>query len=166
MRTAARGGKPFAASKPGRSVARGGGRDRFGGGEFEKEAGKSSGRMSVKYGGGRETGTDKGRGRSKGDQDKIRERERERGRGGGDHPRALAGKERDSMRGDGFGKGRERDPDAGASRPKRKDPTGSLGLPGDSDDKLLSGGASRDRVDRSKEKPTIPVTGKKVCVRD
>lgn len=154
-------GKPFPSSKQNRAIGRGGGggggaRERFGGGEGGKESSKSSGR---KY-----AGLDKARGRTKADQDKMRERER--GRGIGDQPRDSAGKERDSCRGDNFvstGKGKVADPDPGASRAKRKDISNPIAPPGDADDKLVSGGTGRERVDRSKDKPGAPGGNKKVC---
>lgn len=158
MRNNARGGRSFPGSNgKSRGMAKGGGRekgDRYGGGESMKQ----SGRMAGKYGG-RDAGAGKSRGRV-GEHDKMRERERGRGepaKGGG-------GRDRDGIKGDSFvplGKGRERDSDAGSSRGKRRDLANPLVSLGDSEDKMSS--VSRDRVDRSKDKPGAPGAGKKVC---
>lgn len=159
--------KPFPGMKTGsRAMARGGGRergDRFGGGEFLKEVGRSVARISGKYGTSREPGNEKCRGRGKTDNEKMKERERGRS---GDQPRGGTGKERDGSKGEGLitvARGKERESDAAASRAKRKDASHPLAPSGEADEKLLAVNTmSRDRVDRSKDKPSLPGAGKKV----
>lgn len=164
LRTNAR-GKPFPSMKPGRAMARGGGRERgerYIGGDYAKDVSRSAGRITPKYGG-REINNDKCRGRSKGDQDKVKERER--GRAGGDQTRGVAGREREASKGERFmdiGRGKEREVDGAASRVKRKEPANSFISIAEGDDKLAPSNIIRDRVDRSKDKPAMTGGGKKV----
>lgn len=161
MRNVSRaGGRGFPGASKSRTMAKGGGRekgDRYGGGEGVK----SSGRMSITFtrrDGGGGAGKQRGRG---GEQDRMRERERGNR---GEPPKGVAGRERDGIKGETFmpiGRGKEKDSDAGGSRAKRRD-GGSHATAGDSEDKLGSAGAYRERVDRSSNKLGASGTGKKV----
>lgn len=157
MRSNARGSRPFPGACKGRTMAKGGGRekgDRYGGGEPPK----SSGRMSITYTRRDTGGAGKPRGRV-GEQEKMRGRER------GDTSKGGVGRERDGMKGESFmpiGRGKEKDLDAAGSRPKRRDAGNSLASPGDGEDKLASGVGCRERVDRSRDKAGSAGPGKKV----
>lgn len=154
-------GRGFPGGGKSRTMAKGGGREkggRCGGGE----AVKSSGRMSVTFtrgDGGGGAGKQRGRG---GEQDRIRERERGNR---GEPSKGMAGREKDAIKGESFmpiGRGKEKDSDTGGSRAKRRD-GGSHATVGDSEDKLGTTGAYRERVDRSSNKLGATGTGKKVC---
>lgn len=156
-----RGGRPFPGAPKGRSMIKGGGRDkgdRYG----TAEPVKSSGRMSITYTRRDGGGGGKPRGRV-GDQDKMRERDR--GRDRGDPSKAGNGRERDGMKGDGFvpmSRGKEKDSEGGGSRAKRRDLGNPHALPGDPEDKLASGGGYRERGDRTRDKIGPAPAGKKV----